>query len=94
MTDKRSRSQESLKDQIPLSNKFDDWNLSKRDFAEFFRSISKQNPIIMGIGAPMRHPTYILGKPPTQNEGNRSRGAHSSGSAGANAGNSYAESSY
>ena len=57
------------------------------------KSISKVNPLLLGIGAPMRHPSYILGKPP-QNEVNRLRDTHSaSGSVGANAGNSYAENS-
>ena len=50
--------------------------------------------LIMGIGIPLRHPSYILGRP--INETNRGGGdamSVASGSIGANAGNSYAENS-
>ena len=47
---------------------------------------------ILGVGIPFRHPSYILGRPVNEQNFKDAMSA-ASGSVGANAGNSYAESS-
>lgn len=47
-----------------MQNEYDDWNNSKRDFANLMQNMTRLNMFLMGIGVPMRTPTYILGRPP------------------------------
>jgi|LauGreDrversion4_2_1035121.scaffolds.fasta_scaffold741624_1 hypothetical protein len=46
-----------------MMNEYDDWNKAKRDFQTLMTTLAQLNPLIMGIGVPMRHPSYILGRP-------------------------------
>ena len=76
-----------------MNNRYDEWNKKRREFGQMIQTYSQLDMLIMGIGIPMRHPSYILGRP--INEHNQTRDAISvaSGSIGANAGNSYADNS-
>lgn len=49
------------------------WNLKKKEFFEEMKKILKCNPFLMGFGAPMRTPGYILGYIPNKNGGKRRR---------------------
>ena len=42
---------------------FDDWNKAKKDFNTLIQTIMGLNPIVMGVGAPFRHQSYIFGRP-------------------------------
>ena len=71
-----------------MSNKFDEWNKARRDFGVMIQNLSQLDMLILGIGVPSRHPSYILGRPVNMNNDCRSVG---SVSIGAKSGNSYAE---
>ena len=74
-----------------MSNKFDEWNKARKDFGVMIQNLSQLDMLVLGIGVPSRHPSYILGRP--INETNQEKDCRSVGSVsiGANAGNSYAE---
>ena len=78
-----------------MNNRYDDWNKARQEFGSMIQNYSQMDMLIMGIGIPLRHPSYILGRPVNENTANgRDREMSvASGSIGANAGNSYAESS-
>ena len=57
------------------------------------QSYSQLDMLIMGIGMPLRHPSYILGRPFNENNQTKDAMSVASGSIGANAGYSYAENS-
>ena len=90
---KRQRLLDSDDEDLEMNTRFDDWNKARKEFGQMIQNYSKIDMLIMGIGIPLRHPSYILGRP--YNENNQTKDAMSvaSGSIGANAGNSYAENS-
>ena len=46
-----------------MLNEYDDWNKARREFQSMMATIASMNPLLMGLGVPMRHPSYILGRP-------------------------------
>ena len=91
---KRQRLLDSDDEELQMNNQFDDWCKARMEFGAMIQNYSQLDMLIMGIGIPLRHPSYILGRP--INENNRGGGdamSVASGSIGANAGNSYAENS-
>ena len=91
---KRQRLLDSDDEELQMNNQFDDWCKARKEFGAMIQNYSQLDMLIMGIGIPLRHPSYILGRP--MNETNRGGGdamSVASGSIGANAGNSYAENS-
>ena len=85
---KRQRLLDSDDEELPMSNKFDEWNKARRDFGVMIQNLSQLDMLVLGIGVPSRHPSYILGRPVNMNNDCRSVG---SVSIGAKSGNSYAE---
>jgi hypothetical protein len=58
----------------PQNDKFDQWNKAKQQFSDFIQSIAHLNPMIMGLGCPIRHQAYIFGRPSESvNFSNRSK---------------------
>ena len=51
----------------------DSWNLKKKEFLNEMRKNLKCNPYLMGFGAPLRTPGYILGYIPNKNVPKRRR---------------------
>ena len=51
-----------------MSNKFDDWNKARKDFGTMIQNLSQLDALILGIGVPFRHPSYILGRPVNENK--------------------------
>ena len=46
------------------SNKqFDDWNRAKKQFSEYMAELTQMNTLLLGIGCPIRHHSYIFGRP-------------------------------
>ena len=51
---------------LGLNGKFrqyDEWNCSKKDFEILLQNVIGINSLVLGIGTPFRHSSYILGKP-------------------------------
>ena len=42
---------------------FDDWNRAKRDFNDLIKNLTDLNTMVLGLGAPFRHQSYIFGRP-------------------------------
>ena len=78
---------------LEMKNRFDEWNKARREFGSMIQSLSLLDMLVLGVGVPFRHPSYILGRPVSENNLNKDAMSCASGSVGANAGNSYAESS-
>ena len=51
----------------------DSWNLKKKEFLNEMKKNLKCNPYLMGFGAPLRTPGYILGYIPNKNVPKRRR---------------------
>jgi hypothetical protein len=51
-------------EELQLGNEYDDWNKSKKDFSQLLQNLTHINVLLMGIGTPIRQPSYILGRPP------------------------------
>jgi hypothetical protein len=45
-----------------LGNHFDVWNKKKKEFANLMAQFAGINSLILGIGTPQRHASYILGR--------------------------------
>ena len=45
-----------------MRNKFDEWNKAKKDFGVMIQNLSQLDMLVLGIGMPSRHPSYILGR--------------------------------
>ena len=50
-------------EELALENDFDDWNRSRKLFGQNIQEITQMSMFIMGVGVPFRHPSYILGRP-------------------------------
>ena len=46
-----------------MINEYDEWNKVKRELHTLVQNLTHINPLIMGLGVPTRHPSYILGRP-------------------------------
>lgn len=60
---KRTRLFDSDDEELNLENKYDEWNKAKKELATTMQTLMQQNYCVLGIGAPMRTPSYILGRP-------------------------------
>ena len=58
---KRQRLLDSDDEELLMMNEYDDWNKARREFHAIMAPLT--NPLLMGLGVPMRHPSYILGRP-------------------------------
>jgi hypothetical protein len=71
---KNQRLLDSDDDELKINIKdVDSWNFKKKEFLEEMQKILKCNPYLMGFGAPMRTPGYILGYIPNKNVPKRRR---------------------
>ena len=61
---KRQRLLDSDDEELTLGNEYDDWNNAKKEFSALIQNLTHINQYLLGIGVPMRQPTYILGRPP------------------------------
>ena len=50
-------------EELMLENQFDNWNRSRKLFGQNLQDVAQISMFIMGIGVPLRHPSYILGRP-------------------------------
>ena len=90
LVQKRQRLLDSDDEDLPMRNKFDEWNKAKKDFGVMIQNLSQLDMFVLGIGMPSRHPSYILGR--QVNQGNDEKECTvGSVSIGAKSGNSYAE---
>jgi hypothetical protein len=60
---KRQRLLDSDDEELLMMNEYDDWNKARREFQAMMANLAAMNPLLMGLGVPMRHPSYILGRP-------------------------------
>ena len=90
---KRQRLLDSDDEELEMNNRYDEWNKARKEFGQMIQNYSQLDMLIMGIGIPIRHPSYILGRPINENNQTNKDMSVASGSIGANAGNSYAENS-
>jgi hypothetical protein len=51
-------------EELLLANEYDDWNKAKKEFSKLMQNVTHLNMFLLGIGVPMRQPSYILGRPP------------------------------
>ena len=51
-------------EELALQNDYDEWNKAKKEFSSIMDSLTHINMFLLGIGVPMRQPSYILGRPP------------------------------
>ena len=92
---KRQRLLDSDDEELEMKNRYDEWNKARREFGAMIQNYSQLDMLILGIGMPSRHPSYILGRPINENNLKKENEMSvASGSIGANAGNSYAENSH
>ena len=90
---KRQRLLDSDDEELQMNNRYDEWNKARKEFGAMIQNYSQLDMLILGIGMPLRHPSYILGRPINENNQTKHDMSVASGSIGANAGNSYAENS-
>jgi hypothetical protein len=50
-------------EELVLENQFDSWNKSRKMFGLNLQEVTQISMFIIGIGVPLRHPSYILGRP-------------------------------
>lgn len=50
--------------QVPNNKQYDDWNLAKKELSDMLAGLTQMNSILMGVGVPNRHYSYIFGRPP------------------------------
>ena len=62
LINKRTRLLDSDDEDLPMRNKFDEWNKAKKDFGVMIQNLSQLDMLVLGIGMPSRHPSYILGR--------------------------------
>ena len=55
---------ESDDEELLTQTEYDDWNRAKKDFQTFMTTLTNLNTLVMGLGVPSRHPSYILGRQP------------------------------
>lgn len=48
----------------PFSQEYDEWNKNKHLMSQMLQSLTGINALLMGLGAPLRHQSYIFGRPP------------------------------
>ena len=61
---KRQRLLDSDDEELLMVNEYDDWNRARKEFQTIMQGLTHINSLVLGIGIPMRHPSYILGRPP------------------------------
>ncbi|CDW84330.1 UNKNOWN [Stylonychia lemnae] len=61
---KRQRLLDSDDEELQLGNEYDEWNKSRKEFCNIIQNITHLNMYLLGVGVPMRQPSYILGRPP------------------------------
>jgi len=64
---KRQRLLDSDDEDLEMKNQYDDWNNARKEFGAMIQNYSQIDMLIMGIGMPLRHPSYILGRPLNEN---------------------------
>ena len=45
------------------NKQYDEWNKAKREFSDLIQSLTTIAPILLGVGTPSRHSSYIFGRP-------------------------------
>ena len=45
------------------AKQYDEWNKAKKDFTEIMTQMTTINALMLGIGQPSRHQSYIFGRP-------------------------------
>ena len=55
---------ESDDEELLMHNDYDNLNNAKKEFQTLIQNLTHINSQLMGVGAPMRHPSYILGRQP------------------------------
>jgi hypothetical protein len=60
---KRLRLLDSDDEELTLQNEYDGWNRARKEFGNLMSAVTHLNMHLLGIGVPMRTPTYILGRP-------------------------------
>ena len=53
---------ESDDEELLTQTEYDDWNRAKKEFNTILATLANVNTLVMGLGVPSRHPSYILGR--------------------------------
>ena len=56
-------------EELCQANKFDEWNRARKEFGTQLSQLAQMNMQVMGIGVPLRQPSYILGRPTSDFQG-------------------------